>query len=57
MPPQLGDFISATVYDNMLHSWNHHSVAPEMKAIYLLDAGGKERKNVSNSFEVRIKLF
>ncbi|KAF9052499.1 P-loop containing nucleoside triphosphate hydrolase protein [Hymenopellis radicata] len=45
-------FISESVYDNQLKSWDKHPVTEDIRALYLVDVKeGKERKNQAESFE------
>ncbi len=54
MPPQLGDFISRSIYSGQLKSWDKHPVTEDIQALYLINVKeGKERKTQAESFEVR----
>ncbi|KAF8920398.1 AAA domain-containing protein [Mucidula mucida] len=52
MPPQLGDFISRSIYSGQLKSWDKHPVTEDIQALYLINVKeGKERKTQAESFE------
>jgi regulator of nonsense transcripts 1 len=51
MPPQIGNFVSKTVYGDKLKSDPNHPVQGDVLACRFVDAGGKERKS-GDSYEV-----
>lgn len=54
MPPQIGDFISAAVYDGKLLSNPLHPITGETIACYLIDVShGKEQRLIGEpSYQV-----
>lgn len=54
MPPQIGDFISAAVYDGQLLSNPSHPVTSEITSCYLIDVshGQEQRQAGETSYQV-----
>lgn len=51
MPPQIGEFISDSVYDGQLQSNSDHPVTNEVTACYFVDTDGQET-SVGFSYKV-----
>ena len=54
MPPQIGDFISAAVYNGKLLSNPSHPITSEIIACYLIDVshGQEQRQSGESSYQV-----
>jgi hypothetical protein len=52
MPPQIGDFISAAVYDSQLKSNPLHPVTNKTIACYLVDVSQGKQQGQETSFKV-----
>jgi regulator of nonsense transcripts 1 len=52
MPPQIGNIISAAVYDDKLKSNPLHPVTDQTTACYFIDVSGKEASLSGGSFKV-----
>jgi len=51
MPPQIGEFISETIYDGCLNSNPQHLISNQFVACYFMDIPSQEERK-GNSFVV-----
>ena len=52
MPPQIGDFISAAVYDGQLQSNPSHPITDKTMACHLIDVSHGKQQASGTSFKV-----